>query len=347
MTRGLKNIMKILHIIQHLKVGGAQKVLYDIVKKLNNDQHIIITYNMDEEYRILFSKLSNVDCIIVSNIAEYMKVIKVMQYDIVHYHWWPGVGIMDKFFEMRNIPVVVTLQEQCKPPKTNAYYVAGSKNNFRYLEEIEAHKKTYIYFGIDIDTVISKNYDCISEENQFVLGRVSTLYPSKIPSNIFEVFSQLHVDNLNLKLLLCGTGSDEMFNQLSTKMKKYPRCEISIINDSYVVDKYKLMDAFLYWLPEGESESFGLVIVEAMASGVPVITKNTGAMSEIVQHGVNGFLFENESEINECINTLVKTPELRKTIVDNAKETVINRFTTDVIAQQYRKLYQKLIDDTK
>ena len=179
------------------------------------------------------------------------------------------------------------------------------------------------------------------------MGRVSTLYPTKIPSNIFHIFSQLQVDNLTLKLLLCGSGNDTIVEQLKESAKRYSKCKINIINDSYVLDKYKLMDIFLYWLPEGESESFGLVVVEAMASGIPVITKNVGAMSEIIEHGVNGFLFDSEAEINEYIRLIAKNSEIRKSIIANAKKTIINKFTTDIVAKQYLELYKKLIEKTK
>lgn len=336
--------MIILHIIQNLKIGGAQKTLYNLIKVLKSDDHIIITYNISEEYKQLLTKLHNVEYSVINNISEFMNVIKVQKYDIVHYHWWPVMRVMDKYFQINNIPVLLTLQEQCKPPKQNVFYVAGSKENYKYLEDIEEKNKTYIYLGVEMDTIDTKKIICNSPQKK-VIGRVSTLYPTKIPDNLIEVFARLHFDNVKLKLLICGTGSEETIKELNLKKKEYPKCDVEILTDSYVNNKYKLMDIFLYWLPDGESESFGLVIIEAMTCGIPVVTKNVGAMSEIIQHGVNGFLFDNESQIEECINLLLTNEELRTKIIKNAKQTVKENFTIDVMAKEYKKLYKKLINN--
>jgi glycosyltransferase involved in cell wall biosynthesis len=246
---------------------------------------------------------------------------------------------MYRFFSSENKPIILTLQEQFKPPKyKNIYYVAGSKDNMKYLDDIEDDFKNYIYLGVDPTSIIEKKeikiYDTIW------VGRVSTLIPTKIPKDLIDVFNTLSVPGKNIKFALYGTGGEKTIIELRTKKEKYPEMHLVIDTDKYVLDKYQNLDFFVYWLPEGCTESFGLVIVEAMLSKVPVIAQRAGAIPEIIQHGYNGYLFDDPSEINQYLNVLVQD-ERRKQVVLNAQRTANERFLAYNMAKKYKELYNE------
>lgn len=329
--------MTVLHIIKDMNIGGAQKVLYSIIEGIKDYNHIILTFQVCDEYKKLLKNISNVDICIINNMGEFIRTIRNKKYDIVHYHWWPGLGITNSYFNRMNIPVIITLQEQCEPPECNAYYVAGSKSNMKYLHNIPSNRKKYIYFGINPELFPANENRDFSK--QIILGRVSTLIPSKIPENLCDVLSKINV--LNFAYHIYGIGEKEFVNELHQKINKNNlQNKITIFNDSYVNDKYKNIDIFLYWLEEGEEESFGLIFLEAMAANSIVITKRVGAAEEIIQHGVNGFLFDDESEINNILQRIITDNELRNEIIKNGKNTVYQTFSITHFINEYRLLYE-------
>ncbi len=337
--------MKVLHIIQKLVPGGGQRTLYNIVKYNKNIQHYILTYLYSDIYKSFFTELDNVEVITMKSLLDYKRETMKLNYDIVNYHWWPGMQLFENFFKQCRIPVVLTLQEQCRPPLHDFYYVAGSQDNFRYLDKVPRQRKEVICLGIDPDSIEHRENIPMADRSEMVIGRISTIIRTKIPTNLLEVYSAIQVDGCKLKFIICGAGDNELIKELNEEKRRYPDCDIVIDDDSDVSNKFKWMDSFVYWLPEGESESFGLVIIEAMACGVPVIAQNRGALSEIIQHNVNGFLFENVSEINDYINLIADDQNLREMIIAKAEKTVDELFTAKRMAADYAVLYQKLINE--
>lgn len=120
---------------------------------------------------------------------------------------------------------------------------------------------------------------------------------------------------------------------------------------------------FIPWLPNGDFikkmescsvfvlpslyETFGVVILEAMASGKPVIVSNIPGPKDIITHGYNGFLFEkgNASELKEYLELLLSDEKLRKKIGENARKTVEEKYTITKIADEYLKLFNDLVGD--
>lgn len=336
--------MNILHIIQDMNIGGAQRVLYNIAKRLENDHHIILTYQMCDEYKALLSELSNTEVKVIMNMGAFVRAIQDLEYDIVHYHWWPGLKVMGTIFEKKGIPVVLSLQEQCVPPKINAFYVAGSKSNFKYLKEIPEDRKQYIYFGIDTELFPENSNEVISEP--VMLGRVSTIIPTKIPRNLIETLSKITLSDF--QYYICGMGNQEVIDRLEREIEQYGlKDRVSVINDGFVNDKYQMMDIFLYWLEDGEEEAFGLVFLEAMAAKCIIVTKRVGSADESVIDGETGFLFDNEDEIDGILHKIVDNPELQKKVKQNAWNTVHNHYTLEHFVNEYKALYERLINEKK
>lgn len=96
------------------------------------------------------------------------------------------------------------------------------------------------------------------------------------------------------------------------------------------------------------SEGCPMVILEAMAAGLPVIATPVGALPEIIEEGKNGFFVKigDHFDLKEKILLLANNPLLRKEMARNNRLLVGNRFTTDKIIPQFSGFFQKVINDS-
>lgn len=83
------------------------------------------------------------------------------------------------------------------------------------------------------------------------------------------------------------------------------------------------MDLFVHYARE---EGYGLALVEAQARGVPVIALNIGSVSELIEHGVTGFVCEQKHEFIDALRKLIDSTELRKQFAHAAYERACRQF---------------------
>jgi len=84
-------------------------------------------------------------------------------------------------------------------------------------------------------------------------------------------------------------------------------------------------------------ESFGLSVIEAMATGTPVITSNIPPFHETVEHGVTGFICDSKKEFLQAKEQL---PSIKPSA---CHERVVKNFSKEKMAQGYQKLYEQAI----
>ena len=96
-------------------------------------------------------------------------------------------------------------------------------------------------------------------------------------------------------------------------------------------------------LPSRE-EGFGLILLEAMANGVPVVASDVGGVPEIIEDGKNGLLFKigDFDDLSSKISQVLKEGELRDTLIGNGRET-IKKFSWETMAYEVDKVYESKI----
>lgn len=92
-------------------------------------------------------------------------------------------------------------------------------------------------------------------------------------------------------------------------------------------------------------EPFGLVALEAMAAGTPVVVGDSGGFAETVEHGVNGVRVpaENASALAEQVCTLLGDPELGRRLARRALQDVSDNYSWASIARRYEEIYQQIV----
>jgi glycosyltransferase involved in cell wall biosynthesis len=99
-----------------------------------------------------------------------------------------------------------------------------------------------------------------------------------------------------------------------------------------------LSEAFCVTIPSLVAETSSLVAMEALASGTPVIAFRSGALPEIVDHGMTGFIVDSEDEMEAAIGQIARISP------DVCRSTALERFEASRMIGGYLALYERLID---
>lgn len=145
-------------------------------------------------------------------------------------------------------------------------------------------------------------------------------------------------ENLDAKLVIVGRGPAKPKLE---KLTKKLNLQNKVAFKGFVPEKlkplyYSAADALVI---ASKSETQGLVVVEAMACGTPVIGVNSGAIPEMIEDGKNGYLFEpgNVKELTEKIEMFESSRLMEKNAIETSKDYSIDRCTTKL-----EKFYQNL-----
>ena len=84
-------------------------------------------------------------------------------------------------------------------------------------------------------------------------------------------------------------------------------------------------------------------LLEAMSCGCPVVTMATCAIPEIINHGENGFLVNSQQEVNQYTKELFSNEELRKSMGEKARETILDKFSIEGFSSQWNELLEGVL----
>jgi len=140
-----------------------------------------------------------------------------------------------------------------------------------------------------------------------------------------------------------GTFQDSFLKQMG---------KLNLTNVSYLgyrddVDKILPLSNVLVLPSVKKGEAFPRVILEAFASGVPVVASSVAGIPEIVDDGVNGYLFEPHSfsDFHECIASVVKNPTVLSAMSQSARRTAVKKFSLKDSGPRLKQIYLNLYED--
>jgi len=186
-----------------------------------------------------------------------------------------------------------------------------------------------------------------TNEKSRIITFVGRLVERKGIEYLIKAVSETKTENIHL--IIAGSG------WLLNDLKKLT-CTLELENkitffenpsDEDLGKLYGITDVFV--LPsiidsKGETEGLGLVILEAMNAGIPVVATSVGGIKDIIKHEVNGLLVNQKDpkDIAKAIQRIISDEELKRKIVENSKKTVME-FTPSTIAQKYYEIYEKIV----
>lgn len=163
------------------------------------------------------------------------------------------------------------------------------------------------------------------------LGRIS---PEKRVDRAIEIAKEL---DFPLRIAAKVDASDkEYFESTVAPLLDDPRVEFVGEIGEEEKDAF-LGDAYALLFPIDWCEPFGLVMIEAMACGTPVIAYRNGSVPEVLEHGKTGFIVES---MEEAVAACRRIPELSR---QRCRETFEQRFTAGRMAEAYVRAYERLL----
>lgn len=173
-----------------------------------------------------------------------------------------------------------------------------------------------------------------------VVIHVSNFRKVKHIPDIVESFKLIHQD-VPSKLLLVGDGPEKHPIMESIKGTSVEKDVLFLGKQESLSELYAISDLMLLL---SEKESFGLVLLEAMACGVPCIGTDVGGIPEVITNGENGYIVElgDWKKVAEYGVEILQNPTLHKQIVDRSFEIIQDRFSSKSIVAQYEEMYERV-----
>lgn len=203
---------------------------------------------------------------------------------------------------------------------------------------------TNLFSEVERDYDFRRQYAMDNEKIILFMGRL--VYEKGI-QNLISAMPKILANYHDAKLIIAGKGGmiDELraqVNSLGLGNKVY---FTGYLNSKNVQKMYKCADISVF---PSTYEPFGIVALEAMLSGTPVVVSDIGGLNEIVDHGINGMksYAGNPNSLADSILTLLFDPKLCSDVVKNAQAKVKTDYNWQKIAQDTHFTYQKAICET-
>lgn len=362
--------MKILHVINNLGSGGAEKLLTDILPKfkeqghevelcISNGKKNVNTYNTilkESEIRIIDFRTSFYNPLIV---FKLLKVIKKGDYNIIHAHLFPSqywLAFASIFFSKK---IILLKTEHSVFNERKHYKILRPLEKFVYkqydriigiTEKVKENLEEWL--GRD-DVIVIKNGVNLSQiEDAKQLQESPTDIDLKkeefsiLMTGRFDgwqkdqksLIDAVELIDQNIQLYFAGTGS--YMSELKEAIKTYKtRSNIHFLGMR--TDVYAIMSSVNLNVLSTNHEGLSGVALESLASGRPFIGSDVEGVKDVVPD--NSFLFpkQNPEKLAEKILEIKNNPIFEKSLIDKGLEHV-KQYDTSVMVANYLALYDEV-----
>lgn len=367
---------KICHVIWRSSIGGAEKYVLNLLKIMKSFADVSLIHLgspgiLWEEYKKLgipiyyFNIRHGLD---IKNFIKLYYFLKNNKFDIVHSHVPTWIFNLILFLKKNSSKLIFTEHGGGLLGKKlrNVLFYKFFASNYDLLIAISHYMKNImikynptlepkikvIYNGIPFSSKDFKKIDSKIYRKKLlphldlkekVIGIVGRLAPEKGIDTFLYIASEILKKRKDVSFLIAGDGP--LREDLLTLSKK-----LKISNDvqflGFRKDALDIMKCFDIFLLTSKWESFGLVIIESISVGVPVVALHCrGAIEELIKNDETGLIIKenNYSKIAEKILQFLDDKEKQKFIIENAYHWAIKNFSIENNVQKLMKIYYKLL----
>jgi glycosyltransferase involved in cell wall biosynthesis len=322
--------------------GGTERVVYSLTEELVAMGHDVTLFASGDS--ITSARLApmraqalRLDPSVVDWIAIYMRMMELIyrradEFDVLHFHtdYFPL-----SLFSRQRTPFLTTLHGRLDIPEFKDVYelfdapmVSISDSQRRPIPRLNWIRTVHHGMPADLLTPQPAKQDYLA-----FLGRIS---PEKRPDHAIEIAK---LTGLPLRIAAKVDPADQQYFQSEIEpLLDHPLIEfLGEISDA---QKNEFVgNAMALVCPYDWPEPFGLVLIEALACGTPVLAYRRGSIPEIIDDGITGFVCET---LDEMANAVRRLP-----LIDRARcrASFDVRFTADRMARDYVALYERIAEE--
>lgn len=356
-------------------VGGAEMHLLSLARHLNKDKYdITLAYFIErppDDARSLKEDFIKCGINVIDlkgtkrfdfrSLWKAVKLIRDHRFDIVHTHLFradvAGCIAVTSGTPQVFLSTVHCTEEFLKNPFFAAieWLIARRVKQIivisdavgQYLVEtagVDHQKIKRIYYGLDVGN------EAVSEENirksygidgdAPIIGMVARYAPQKGHKYLLEAMVEVLKVFPDAKLFLAGHDEKGIKLFLEDYAKKLG-IEKNVIFSGFMSDVINIIQQFDLFVLSSLWEGFGLVLLEAMSAGNPIVTTEAGPIPEIVKDGETGFLVppQNPQVMAEKIILLLKNKELARKMGEAGRKRLEEHFTLNKMIQETEAVY--------
>lgn len=370
---------KVLHVIYSLYRGGAERVIE--TQLLGGDRRAFeylvcsITSGGDMIDRManagarvfLLGKRRRGDVTAVTKLANLIRLEKV---DLLHLHNAPGMfwGTLGQLASGTGVPIVRTEHNPYLPATTPALYrdlyplftkraskviCVSDRVRQSFVERFPRLADRFIEVpnGIRLEDYekLPPRAECRAQFKLLpgakLIGTVGRMVPVKNHKLLIEALFLVRQTMPDVHLAIIGEG--EMRDSLASYAADLSVSEyVSLVKETQRIDHfYGALDIFCL---SSDSEGMPLTLLEALASGVPVVSTEVGGIPEIIEDGVNGYLVPKGSAeaLARRVVDLLKDPGKAAELARAGRAMVHERFPAEKMIAATERLYEDVLAKT-
>ena len=313
------------------------------IKNLLLKQLLIVPYFNLKTYKLSKNLTKNKNSIVISHGFEslngdiihlhsisyvaFRQKLKNRDYKALFYplHYY---NILREFFIMKKFKQVITISNQDK------------EDVIKYFK-IPKEKVNVVHNGVDIEQfkVLENKKELRRElgvKDTFTIIFVGHYYKNK--GLMFLIKSLQYLKDKNINCLIIGQDNPTIYKEKAKELGVLDKIQFL----GFRTDVNRLMSVSDIFVLPTYNEPFGLVGVEALASGIPILMTKTQGPKDYLKDGKNGFFIKrDEKDIAQKIEKLYSDRELLKKMSIQAREDSLE-FSWDNVAKKYLKVIEKI-----
>ncbi len=366
--------MNVLQLCLSAGLGGLELYVYRAAMALGKDHSVSAVLRQDSKLDAYFREHADfhieylqrrANPLPLRNARKLARLIDARDIDVIHMHWGKDLPLaaFAKAFSRRKPALVYTRQMMITRKKDDFYHHFLYRQLDRMLtitRELEtlckrfiprhADKISTLYYGVDAPEYLLGRAERQAlrqqrtwHEKDFIAGLIGRLEESKGQHLLIDAIRIASEKNMNLQALIVGHEMTPGYRERLQQQARRAGIESRIHFEDFVARPQQLMQLCDCIVLASRQETFGLVLPEAMRSGVAVIGSNRGGVPEIIRHDETGLLFESgdAASLFGQLERYCKDPGLRQRLAENGRQDADARFDT---ARHFATLERHLID---
>jgi glycosyltransferase involved in cell wall biosynthesis len=346
---------KILHLIESITVGGAEKLVCNTINELPEYEHLIVTVFPTNNLSLLPSGVEHV-CLCAKTKADiffkggaYKQIIKRYKPDAVHAHLYFST-ILAKCFTPGTIPLIFTQHFEFSK-NTDKWYYAFIDKFFSSRKQVciavsESVKRDYIRStGFNGEVHVVNNYVANDFFESYKNNSYNTNHELKMVAigNIKPIKNQRYLINAfrNLKDLpvscdVYGEGHDKEILAAEADKEK-----IKVYFKGLIEDTSKVLPFYDLYIMPSLTEGFPLALFEAMACGLPVLVSDIPVFHELLDPEGNFISLADPSQVRGFVEKYLQNTEAQKKDGQIMHNMAVQKASKDVYLSRLRLIYSK------